>query len=1287
MQSVPITRHFTALPSPYQNEDVPLEDMWPSFSHGGRKRWDTLLEEYRVVILADAGAGKTHELRTTAERLVDANKPAFFLRLEDLGSNFSQAFEIGTAESFDRWLAGTSEAWFFLDSVDELRLSEPRAFEAAIRLFAARLQGALQRAHIYITSRPYAWRASLDRALITEIFPHQPLLEQGLGSVEDDQLDSAEGLTGGAVAPVERAPASRSDGNEDEISDDADGSRSGLSVYLLAPLNDIDIRQFAAASGITDRDAFLAALEHRNLLPLARAPFDLGDLIATWKANGALGNRLEVLQGSVSRLLAANFSDADREAAHAAVRLLAVAASLTGLSSIRLPGVGSVQAIDAEPLLVGWNTRRIEQLLTSGVFGDPIFGEVRFRHREVRDLLAAEWAETVFGRSAGRAEIERLIYAAPYGVDILTPRLRPLLPWLIVFDAVVRDRVLTAHPAVAIEGGDPASLPLAPRQALLSTLMEHVVDPASLLRGLDNAAIARIAQADLEDFVLALVEKYLANDDAIFVLGRLVWQGRLAACLPPLIEVATDSDRGIYARLVSIRAVMTIGTRDQIHLLWDAINTGSSAIPRRLLAELAENAAVENQTVALLLASIERLEPHQQFEATGLTQAINRFVEHAEVDGMDESGGALGLLIKGLQSLFEQPPYVERGECHVSKEYQWLMSPALHVVERLIEARSPAALSADSLAILAGVPALRFWRQDDYQDRKSKVDVLVPGWLELNDALFWHTVDAYRAAKQASGGQLTDDWPITFIGHFWSFDAASFARTLAWVTTRDDGDDKLVALARSFTTFAQNERPDAWLTAMRDAVAGDASLGAALAIKLDPPESETFREHRKWERNHKRELAKRDRRDKRDKGTFVAEITANPAMVRNPPGVKRGQFARIHYNLLREIEGEGLRQNRAQGADWQALVPQYGREVAKAYRDAAIAYWRGYKPGLRSEGNDINQIPYALIFAMAGLDIELSRMGAAAALTAAHARRAFRYVMWELNGFPRWFEALYRARPRIGFDFLWAEILWELRNTPPNETLHYALSDLVYYAPWLHREFGDALLNWLRSNQAPSLTTLRHVRTIIMSGKGASDADVALLARQKLGDPETPDDQRPTWYAMWVDSEPGAAIASLGDLFRAGTLADHLQFAMAFIVALLGGRDDGSAANGFGNYKSPTYLKQLYLMMHHEIPVENDLRRAGTGVFSPILRDDAKDARERLFELLNEISGAVSYDAILELAVTHPVVRYRMSMAAAAYAHAVADGDIAAWKPGEVVAFARRIEALPVLTGGASAAD
>lgn len=79
-------------------------------------------------------------------------------------------------------LSSTNDAWFFLDSVDEARLEDPRKFHKAIKRFAKKIQSASHRSHIYISSRPYSWRYKEDEVFLNaEIF---------LGSKTNPELSS-----------------------------------------------------------------------------------------------------------------------------------------------------------------------------------------------------------------------------------------------------------------------------------------------------------------------------------------------------------------------------------------------------------------------------------------------------------------------------------------------------------------------------------------------------------------------------------------------------------------------------------------------------------------------------------------------------------------------------------------------------------------------------------------------------------------------------------------------------------------------------------------------------------------------------------------------------------------------------------------------------------------------------------------------------------------------------------------------------------------------------------------
>jgi hypothetical protein len=147
-------------------------DISQVYGVGEHLSWSNLLKEYRVVILSEAGSGKTFEIRNIAHALGAQGKPVFFLRLEHIPQFFEDAFEVGTYEAFENWLASGEEGWIFLDSVDEARLRDPSDFHLAIRVMSRRVSTAKGRTHIVITGRTTAWRPMTDLAHCTACLPY-----------------------------------------------------------------------------------------------------------------------------------------------------------------------------------------------------------------------------------------------------------------------------------------------------------------------------------------------------------------------------------------------------------------------------------------------------------------------------------------------------------------------------------------------------------------------------------------------------------------------------------------------------------------------------------------------------------------------------------------------------------------------------------------------------------------------------------------------------------------------------------------------------------------------------------------------------------------------------------------------------------------------------------------------------------------------------------------------------------------------------------------------------------
>ena len=308
--------------------------------------------------------------------------------------------------------------------------------------------------------------------------------------------------------------------------------------------------------------------------------------------------------------------------------MLAAAVILTGEPGIRVPeSTHSSNGIDAATVLGDWEPAEIQALLERAIFNDALYGLVRIRHREVRELLAAEWFHQNLNEGGSRHETESLFFREQYGHSVITPRLRPVLHWLILLDDEIRRKALEISPEIVIEGGDATRLPLSERQTILRGIVQRIADDEEDRSARDYSAIARIAQEDLTGDTFRLINDQYDNDEAIFFLSLLVWQGGMRTCVPALSGIAGDPARGIHARMAAARAVMTCGDRNQKNRLWKKLTASLQALPRRLLAEVVEVADPDMVSVNRLLASFEKLEDHNRYEATGLPLSLHDFIE------------------------------------------------------------------------------------------------------------------------------------------------------------------------------------------------------------------------------------------------------------------------------------------------------------------------------------------------------------------------------------------------------------------------------------------------------------------------------------------------------------------------------------------------------------------------------------------------------------------------------------------------------------------------------------
>jgi energy-coupling factor transporter ATP-binding protein EcfA2 len=98
--------------------------------------WDKLLKSRIIVILGEAGSGKTKELKNQTRILKARNENAFFIPLNDLIDSQLSTVLLPEDERAFRGLNGNSGIiTFFLDSVDEAKFRKIGDFERTFNNF------------------------------------------------------------------------------------------------------------------------------------------------------------------------------------------------------------------------------------------------------------------------------------------------------------------------------------------------------------------------------------------------------------------------------------------------------------------------------------------------------------------------------------------------------------------------------------------------------------------------------------------------------------------------------------------------------------------------------------------------------------------------------------------------------------------------------------------------------------------------------------------------------------------------------------------------------------------------------------------------------------------------------------------------------------------------------------------------------------------------------------------------------------------------------------------------
>lgn len=257
-----IKRTFSDISNEALN-DTERAQIFAQLGVSGTLEWETLLKSPRILIVSEAGSGKTYECQQEQQRLWAQEEAAFYLELAQLAlGDLRTQLSSDEENRFDRWLSSQSgTATFFLDSFDELKLTQGSFKTALIRL-EKELSRQLDRVRIVITTRPIPFDEEEFRRRLPASESSQESVElsaeQAFADIATGKARHRKPQEQGDMVPIWRR------------------------VHLM-PLSNEQIREMATNLGIGNTDELIDAIHKRNAEDFTRRPLDLIELCSDWQ--------------------------------------------------------------------------------------------------------------------------------------------------------------------------------------------------------------------------------------------------------------------------------------------------------------------------------------------------------------------------------------------------------------------------------------------------------------------------------------------------------------------------------------------------------------------------------------------------------------------------------------------------------------------------------------------------------------------------------------------------------------------------------------------------------------------------------------------------------------------------------------------------------------------------------------------------------------------------------------------------------------------------------------------
>ena len=1213
--------------------------------------WEDLLRSRRVLMISEAGAGKTYECRDRARRLWDEGEPAFFVELARLAAG-DLLLEAEEEARLDRWLSSQSDvATFFLDSIDELKLSLG-SFEQALKRLKKAIDGQLGRARIIMTTRPVPF----DEELLRRLLPIPPV-----SSTEASEETFAK--------------IAMRDHQTRQVGDKDDDAAPDWRTVGLMPLSDAQIVEFARGQGVEDPMALLDDLERRHAQEFSRRPQDLIELCADWREHKRIRTHGEQVAANVRVKLqprddrpepAELSTDKAVEGASRLALAMLVTRRMTIRHSAALDVIKDEAALDPAMILSDWKPNERKALLERPLFGFASYGRVRFHHRSVGEYLAAERLRVLRHRGMTFRTLRRLLFAQTKGKTIVRPSKRPVAGWLALTEDGIFEMLRDNEPAVLLNEGDPETLSQPQRNQALRAYVERYGQGGWRGLRVPYIQVHRFASAELADIVRQLWNSGIENPEVREIILRLIEAGSIDDCADIAYGVARDVAASAVERMIAVDAMGAISDprlKDIAAEVAAADALWPEQIARRVVPRLFPRVLSIDQLCQTLSWINEGKGP-----VGDLSWELERLIATAELDQSSLEAlrdGLVALLSAGLRWQEDWP--------HIVCDRPRLSGVLAAACVRGLDG------SKSNAWLHASVLALRLHRREhsDIEAHEALRKRLTNLSADESARLFWAADSLVQSLNAIANPwnrfaevTLLHDEPV----------GLRRERDLDWIKealgdTARSVDDRAMLLEAAMRLPQDRKQRGDHVSGLKPLVADQPSLVAAIEERLKPSKLDEM--HERWKKEEAEREKQQERRDAENRTSWIQfwrEVAEHPEIAFSSE--RSGNTA---WNLWGAMSHDG-EHGRVSGWNRRFIEEHFGTETADRLRRTLMNIWRKDHPTLPSERPEGERGRYLVRWrlALAGLYAEAEDPSWATKLTEEEAKLAARYAPIELNGLPHWMESLVDAHPGAVDAILGNELSWELRESRAHGHPS-VLQGSNYASEPVAKLFLPRLWEWLNGDGDATNATgdlaeraerLRQViHTMLKHDDEDTRARVLAVACKRVED-DLPQEFNFVWLPTLMRLDPDLGVSSLGDQLRTAEPVQDSE-AVKWFSVLFGDRHDAI------NLRTPAFTPQLLLRLlrlayHHVRPVD-DAEHEST--YSPDTRDYAERARHAIVNALLDAKGEEGWAAKLEMANDPLCAYFRDHILAVAEEHWAHEIDAGAFDETQAVELDKEAEA------------